>query len=311
MRSGFTLLLMIAVLFGGGYWYLAAKAICPVPMAYRIGTVDSRFDLSSEEVRNAVSAAESLWEDATGRNLFTYDEAGGLSINFVFDERQQTANDEEHLRETLDEKEEMSDTVRAQYEKLLAEYESLSKKYDGQTAAYQTKLAAYHKEVNEWNVKGGAPEDVFNRLADTKETLAREQARLNGVGDSLNTLVRKMNALSEKGNSLITDYNETVEVYNDQFSEGHEFTQGDYENKVINIYQYDSKDELELVLAHEFGHALSLDHVEGTDAIMYRLMEGQSIEAGIQDADLAEFDRVCGADRSTLGLITEMVRRYF
>jgi vacuolar-type H+-ATPase subunit D/Vma8 len=311
MRSGFTILLMAAILFGGGYWYLAAMAICPVPMAYRIGTVDSRFDLSTEEVRNAVSVAESLWEDATGRNLFTYDEGGVLSINFVFDERQQTANDEEHLRETLDEKEEMSDTVRAQYEKLLAEYESLSKKYDGQTSAYETKLAAYNKEVNEWNVKGGAPEDVFNRLADTKETLAREQSRLNGVGDSLNTLVRKMNALSEKGNSLITDYNETVEVYNDQFSEGHEFTQGDYENKVINIYQYDSEEELELVLAHEFGHALSLEHVEGTDSIMYRLMEGQSKETGIQSADLTEFERVCGTERSTARLLMEIVGGYF
>lgn len=307
MRSGFTTLLIIAVLFGTGYWYLVAEAICDVPMTYRIGTIDPRFGISEAEVRNVVSEAESMWEDATGENLFTYDTEGALAINFVFDERQEVANEQEQLEEVLDSKEAMSESVRSEYDTLMREYESLRATYEAQVAEYDTELAVYNREVSGWNEQGGAPADVFDRLEATKSELSREQARLADAADALNALVRKMNVLSSKGNSLISEYNETVEEYNGKFSEGHEFTQGDYEQDVINVYQYDSRDELVLVLAHEFGHALSLDHVEGADSIMYRLMEGQTQGAGLSEADLTEFARVCGAERSVSALFYRAV----
>ena len=84
MRPLFTLVLIIAVVFAGGYFYHTASAVCNVPITYRIGSVDAEFGLSYDEVRTAVTEAESLWEDATGKNLFTYDEKGEVVINFIF-----------------------------------------------------------------------------------------------------------------------------------------------------------------------------------------------------------------------------------
>jgi IS1 family transposase len=307
MRSGFAFLLIVAVLFGAGYWYLVAEAVCDVPVSYRIGTIDPRFGISEEEVRNVVSEAESMWEDSTGENLFTYDTDGSLIINFVFDERQETANEQVQLEDVLESKEAMSDTIRTQYETLMREYESLRATYESQTTAYEQRLTAYNTEVNDWNEQGGAPADVYDRLEATKRELSREQERLNAGAAKLNVLVRKMNTLSAKGNSLISDYNETVEVYNGRFSEGHEFTQGDYEQDIINVYQYDSREELVLVLAHEFGHALSLDHVEGPESIMHKLMGEQTKESGLSETDIAEFERVCGDQASFLSVFYGMV----
>lgn len=292
--KGLTLLLMVALIFGGTYWYNVAKAVCPVPISYRIGSIDPRFNISYEEVRNAVSSAESMWEDATGKNLFMFDEGAEVSINFIYDERQAQTNEEERLREVLTETKDMNESIKTQYEKLLSNYQSLKKQFETRTEAYESKLDAYNREVADWNEQGGAPKDVYERLTRTQTELAQEQEILIGLTGKLNTLAKQMNTLSARGNSIITDYNETVDEYNSKFTESHEFTQGDYENRVINIYQFGTREELELVLAHEFGHALSLEHVTGETSIMYHLMGMQSLETKVTGDDLGEFTRVCG-----------------
>lgn len=310
MKQGLTALLIITVIFGATYWYGVARSVCAVPITYRVGVIDERFGIGEEEVKAALSDAEVLWERSVGKDLFVYDAGGAVAVNFVYDERQQRTKAEENFREVLDEKEEMSESVRAEYDRLLKEYEKLKAAYEAQTAAYERKLATYNAEVADWNEKGGAPEDVFDRLGKEKETLATEQTRLNGIGTSLNTLVRKMNALSAQGNSLISEYNETAEEYNDRFSEGGEFTQGDYEQKVINIYEFENREELRLVLAHEFGHALSLDHVQGEDSIMYHLMREQRLDTGVTEGDRAEFARMCGDTTLTSRLIRVMREQF-
>ena len=294
------MLLIVAVLFGTGYWYFEANAVCDVPIAYRIGSIDPRFNLTREEVQAAISTAESLWEDATGRNLFTFDETAKLSINFVFDDRQAEANAEHRLREELENKEGLSDRVREEYVELLDQYEGLKNLYEIRSDQYSERLLAHNNEVARWNDAGGAPQDIYQNLTARQQELATEQKELNNIAHQLNQLVQQMNAIGAEGNSLISEYNQTVEKYNERFEEAREFTQGDYQGDVINIYQFDSPEELDIVLAHEFGHALSLDHVEGEESVMYHFMEAQTLEEGITPFDLSEFENVCGEDTLTL-----------
>ncbi len=118
LKSGVALLLVVAILFGVGYWYHTVLAVCDVPLTYRIGTIDPRFNITEGEVRNAVSSAESLWEDGTDRNLFTYDPEGEIVVNFVYDERQASADAQKEFEKTLEKKEGVSDSVRTEYEVL-------------------------------------------------------------------------------------------------------------------------------------------------------------------------------------------------
>ena len=56
-------------------------------------------------------------------------------------------------------------------------------------------------------------------------------------------------------------------------SDGQRYDKGDFFKGELNIYEFRNKFDLSLVLAHEFGHALDLDHVEDPNAIMHYLLK--------------------------------------
>lgn len=287
-------LVVAAVIFAGGYWYQIANSICPIPLSYAIGSIDARFDLSEEEARLILSEVESGWEDATGQNLFTYDDDAAFTVNFVYDERQRQTDEELALKHVLDRKEDVSSAIREEYDELLGEYEDLRDRYEERVAAYENALSVHNGEVAHWNAAGGAPPAEYERLNAEQARLGEENAELRQIAKAINGLVDRLNELGEAGNETVRDYNSNVAAYNDRFHHEREFTQGDYRQGRINIYQFKDEAELKLVLAHELGHALSLDHVEGEASIMHYLMGGQESTLRFSETDLAEFARVCG-----------------
>jgi hypothetical protein len=295
MRLGTLLLLLLAVIFGSWYWYQIFNQECKTPVYYRIGTIDERFGTSKDELRRIAKNAESLWEEDLAEDLFVYTEDGKLPINLVFDERQQNANIEEELREDLESKEGMSSDVAAQYERLITEFRALKINYEAKVVTYETELKKYNTTVEGWNDRGGAPPEEVIILKEEQERLSLTQESLENRAKELNKLASQLNFIGAKGNTLITDYNKIVEKYNAQFSESHEYTQGDHSIEAINIYQFNTEEELTLVLAHEMGHALSLGHIANERSIMYRLMGAQQTDFGLSPEDIDEFKRVCEA----------------
>lgn len=287
---------VLTLVLAGGYWYREVESKCNVPVEYDLGSVDERFGITREEARAAISDAESLWEDATGENLFTYAQGADFTINFVYDDRQELTDVEGEVRTILNTKEEVSVHIREEYDELLGKYSKLQGTYNARVEDYDAALLAYNDEVELWNEKGGAPEGVYTDLEKTKTRLDEESDELNRIAKDLNRLVERINRLGEQGNKVVEDYNEDVSWYNSFFGGEREFTQGDYQGDRINIYQFSSNDELRQVLAHELGHALSLGHVEEEYSIMYHLMEGQLADPRLSIADLGEFHRVCGTD---------------
>jgi hypothetical protein len=301
MRISFLLALIVTLLSSLGYFYYVAGAFCPAPLSYRIGALDERFSLSQEEVRLAVGEAESIWENATGKNLFTYDDEGELVVNFVYDERQELSNKEDLLKEKLDATENVSDAMRDTYTTLVNTYNAERLTYAEKASVYEARLLAYNQEVEKYNERGGAPADIYASLEKEKRQLAREQSALNTYANKLNALVSEINSVGEKANRVVTTYNQGIDVYNNTFGTAREFTQGDYTNSTINIYTFDSEAELTLVLVHEMGHALSLDHVDGAASAMHYLLHGgkdggplSRSDIVLSAEDLSEFDRVCG-----------------
>ena len=140
-----------------------------------------------------------------------------------------------------------------------------------------------------YNEQGGAPEQAYRELEDRRRDLDRQRQELSGLFDKLEDLADRINAIGDKGNELIGEYNDLVADFNHTFAHGHEYTQGDYRAREINIYSFTNQEELVLVLAHELGHALSLPHVENERSIMYYLLEDQPIEARLSDEDKQAF----------------------
>jgi hypothetical protein len=224
--------------------------------------------------------------------------------------QQQRSNAEEVLRENLEDKEDVSEDVKAQYNELVAKFEVLKKDYEADVDAYETKLAAYNTEVSDWNNRGGAPSDVREDLDARADALKDEQKALEKSAQQLNGLIADINRIGARGNTLVADYNSTVSEYNDRFTESEEFAQGDYTHDAIDIYEFNSDDELTIVLAHELGHALSLSHVDGSSSIMYAHMGKQSLLSGITSEDRAEYVRQC-ANRGTMPTIVRTIRALF
>ncbi len=311
MRSTLVYVLMITILFGGGYFYVAVSAICPVPISYRLGELDERFNLSRESALASITAAEAVWEAPTKQELFVYDETADFTINFVYDERQAFTEAEEATKAELSVAEQVNQTISSEYTALVEKYDTLQVAHEAAVKRYETRLNRYNEAVEAYNQEGGAPADVFQSLEADAASLEAERAKLEAERETLSALVAQINDISERGNTIVERYNNEVASYNTTYGAAREFTQGTYSSEGrIDIYTYVDKGELELVLAHELGHALSIDHVAGSESVMYFLIGEQPDPLTLSSQDMATFTEVCGAG-SRWSTITQKMRNLF
>lgn len=315
MRPSFAIALLFSILAGSVYWYQTEANVCPAPIYYRVGELNESFSISYEEAVYFALEAEKIWEEKSGRELFIYDEKSEFTIDYIFDERQAEANQEELWRIELDNKRAENEKVLKLVESLQLEYESLLNNYKNKTEVYEANLTEYNQKVKKYNDRGGAPSDIYKELEEERLDLEREANELNQTSNNLNKLVSDINELSERGNKLVADYNEEVNRYNEEFGYKREFTQGDYQGGKIHIYKFSSENELIKVLVHEFGHALGIDHVEDESSVMYYLMEDIQSEPVLSDYDFEAYLDVCGEEESfSQGLrrnIREFLTKYF
>ncbi len=252
--------------------YLAYKlsySLCDSPIHYRIDTVDPKFNLSRDEFISDVNQAAKLWEIPIGKNLFISGSKAELSVNLIFDERQSLTNQINQLESQV------------QTNKL--DLAPQVNEYKNQSLQFEAKLQAFKKEVEEWNSKGGAPEDVYNKLSRQQKDLQAEASRLNEMARSLNISTRNYN-------SQVGQLNQTIRTFNqDLTSRPEEGIFKGPENR-IEIYFDISHQELVHTLAHELGHALGLDHISNPKAIMY-YKTNQIIQAS--DDDIAALNYLC------------------
>lgn len=309
MRNLFTILLLITI--GTSVLYMSAlNAVCAVPISYALGTLDEQFGLSQEDALAILGEAEAVWEGPLETELFRYDPDSRFVVNFIYDERQQFSEAEFGFRQRLGTVEQVNDSVRAQYAELTSEYDELKENFNERSEAYERRLASYNNEVRQYNEMGGAPPDELERLERESEALETERRGINAFARELNSLVEQINRIGEQGNLLVEQYNRGVGEYNETFGQSRQFTQGEYRGQSINIFSFADRNELRLVLAHEFGHALGIDHAEGRESIMYYLIGEQPADLALSPYDIAEYNAVC-TDRSPWATLVLNARSIF
>lgn len=295
MRTPFLLALLVTVGFGGAYFFYYWQPPCATPITYRLGALDERFSLTEAEALRAFADAAGVWERSLDEDLFvrTTEENADLVVNFVYDERQALADAAAQLEARLEASRDINSAISNTYNELVAEYETLEARYEARVEAFDERLAAYNADVARYNDAGGAPPGVFEALEERRAALDEAAAEIDALAASLNELVEKINTLGERGNRLVASHNEHVERYNETFASRRQFTQGDYTGDMINVYTFEDRDELVLVLAHEFGHALGIGHVENDASIMYYLMGGQPQPLTLSAQDKQAYTEAC------------------
>lgn len=271
---------------------------CSKPIEYSLGEIDSRFNLSDEEIIKATAEAAAIWSQPFGRTLLSYATSGELKINFIYDERQQMTDQLKELGFIVDDDKKTYENLKSQYETLNQEYFSQKAQLERQIAAYERELKDFNAEVAKWNKRGGAPAAEYERLKQTEKDLESKRQQVNTLTAETNKLVDELNALVRKLNQLITKLNLNVNEYNNVGGQvGEQFEAGLYSQSAtgtsVTVFEFNDRQELIRLLAHEFGHALGLDHTSSSDDIMYYLNESKN--AAATAADLAALQAKCEA----------------
>ncbi|HEX6977054.1 MAG TPA: matrixin family metalloprotease [Patescibacteria group bacterium] len=222
---------------------------CDYPVHYKLGTIDERFNISSDQFKTYIRDASNIWNKLEGKDLYVYDPNGSLTISLIFDSRQQLENQISTLENQANKQGTSLDAQVAEYERLVSEFNK--------------KVADLNAQIADWNSKGGAPPEVYQQLKNEQKELEKEAASLNETAKSLNLKTQSYN-------SQVVNINTTIDTFNSTLAVNPE--QGVYNGNANTIDIYFSRDKNELIhtLAHELGHALGLNHVTDPKGIMYK-----------------------------------------
>lgn len=264
---------------------------CSSPRTYRLGTFDSGFDISKKEFLLSLASSTLLWSDAIGKELFTYSENGEITINLIYDKRQAATIDNKLIGAEIKNTKDAADALEVKYGALKITFNTLKDEYATSLESFNTRQKEYGDTVTMWNSKGGAPQNEYDTLNKTRNDLEIESKVLTEKREVIVTMLKDINDLITKHNDLILFANSNVNKSNSIPRK--KFTEGQYNpnTNTINIYQFTDNLRLHRVLAHEFGHALGVNHNKNPLSIMY--YTNTATTTGLSKEDIRDLRAIC------------------
>lgn len=252
---------------------------CDSPIEYGLGSVDPRFNITDSQFLKDINEATDIWDKAESKTLFKYNPNADLKVSLVYDQRQALDTTIGNLQNQVQSGKQAIAPEISQYQKLSADY--------------RQKLSAFNSEVDMWNAKGGAPQDVYDRLKSEQQDLKNEANQLNQLADRLNISTNQYNA-------KVNELNNTIGTFNNTLSLKPEEGLYDPNKDTITIYFDTNHNELIHTLSHEFGHSLGMQHEPDPNAIMYPYTSKTTVASM---TDINQLKQICAKqDIFKLGL---------
>jgi predicted Zn-dependent protease len=275
---------LIIILFLASVFYAEAETDpCSQALTYRIASIDPRYDINQEQLIEIMKEVGALWSTVAGESLIKYSDNGDLAIHLIYSDSQHKSRQEQKLSGKID-------VRRQQVSMLKQQYERLSKRYE-------KKLNTLKRQVEK--VNRFIENEKYN-IAENKREINNLKYRIDQQHAEVESLRQRLNQKSERINELTGQTNELISIYNKEFARTRKFHQGRYVQKgdirMVKIFQFNNQQELRLVLAHEIGHAMGLDHVENAESVMYYLLDKQNVyDLTLTKQDIKALSNLCGA----------------
>lgn len=274
--------------FASLYWSKYFVPPCQKPIDYSLGAMDKKFNISQADLLAALKQASEIWSSAAGKQLFAYSATGELKINLIYDYRQATTDKLKTLGIAIGNDQSSYDALKIKYDALYKQYNQQKAALQSLTNSFNQQQNALNDEIKSWNDRGGAPPAEYKKLNQERAAINSLVSQINTQTASVNALADDLNAEATALNKLISELNLDAKTYNGVGTQlGKEFIEGNYTQDIngtaINIYEFNTRQRLIRLLAHEMGHALGLPHSSNPIDIMYELNSGDSTKLSAND----------------------------
>ena len=241
-------------------------------LRFKIGQVDPRFGLTQQQVIQLSQEALAIWHQGTQQNLFVYDPNAKLSIDLIYDQRQQEADALKQTQQKLDHSRNQtgrsSDNIEHARVQLELNQQRLGQQKQQLEAEYQHLQSQF----------------ADARSAAQQQSLRDQQQQLQFRISQFEQEVRYYQQQNQRFNQQVDQHNQSIQQLNQEIVQAQqrfparEFHKGIFMGNKIEIYQFDGRDDLRLTIAHELGHALGLAHHNDPEALMYPMLGEQDLQ---------------------------------
>ncbi len=267
---------------------------------YSLGRFDNSFGIDQKYFLDAVKESADFWNKELGHDVFVYKDNGPFKVSLIFDERQKTIIQKNRTESGLEQAEKIFTDLDRKFEELKSEYDRRVSAYDSKSKDLDMKIKSIDNRIKLWNQNPGTSQEEYKSLQKSHDAVNKEIEVFNQENASIQKMYLELDKILKDRNRAGEIYNSVAKKYNEKYGHGLEFNQAEYVNEGrgdigrIDIYQFTDRNDLVRVLAHEFGHALGMDHVENPSSLLYYVANlGNKEKPYLTPEDRVELSRVC------------------
>jgi len=295
----FRLLILLIVLFSFSF--------CKYEKV-KIGYIDTFYanKVSYEELREIIDDIEFVFEDSLGMNVFDYSKSDGKVIDIVYMPASKLERRIKAKIDRLRNKERKIKKIEESFYEKQEEIDILKSELTYESDILNSKVREFNEYVKGLNTQKNLTREEYNQLKKSVNTKKKKlDKEIKTVKAQQRVLQRKINSFNQKVHSYnfhTKEYNRLnneVEAMSRSFKKvkgkafgnvkttiktfyknGKKVQEKNVESSMdkIEIYGFDTLEELKAVLAHEIAHLVGLPHIDSKGSLMNPILQKNQIK---------------------------------
>lgn len=287
----------------------------------RIGKIDSYYKdkINKYELRNIIDDIEYRLESQLNEDIFDYSE-NGKSIDLIYLPASKLENRINKQIKRIKNKQEKIHNLQKDFSKRDKELDVLKNKFEKRNANNNKKIKIFNNYVKKINQKKNLSSSEYKK---EKNYIEKEKSKINKEAKNLKKerkiLKKAINTYNQKlhsYNNLIREFNSLnneFERLNRSFKKVKGMTFGQKEIRLktfykngkklqeksvnssmdkIEIYGFDSLEELKAILAHEILHLVGIPHINKENSLMHPILQKKQLKnINLTNEDIINFKK--------------------